>query len=329
MTVFRVIYVFLWCSIHFADCKHRTWLVTQILGIPFQLWIWHDSSQPKLWFLQTWMKIKFLGSEGGGCPPSKPLAIESSCLFLASNRGRPQEYHIMDSGALLTFTRTVSILVKQPPPVRKRMDEEKCSGPNCRSDDAISRYRSIQVPLHSDAIRYGWDGIASDSQVELVNQPPTCRQLRKGKSLESGRTAVSYQKWNNPVYFLLNLSCVHLLVDILHLGLFNSHRQHWITLCVFQQINSAQRLRCQPHQRDQSSQRFVDSLHIGIQPMTNWLHTSWWFRLDPFHKPSKTAKNKAKTTPSSNTPWTNKNQQHLTCRNHVIYMLSYIWFNII
>lgn len=153
MTVFRVIYVFLWCSIHFADCKHRTWLVTQILGIPFQLWIWHDSSQPKLWFLQTWMKIKFLGSEGGGCPPSKPLAIESSCLFLASNRGRPQEYHIMDSGALLTFTRTVSILVKQPPPVRKRMDEEKCSGPNCRSD-AISRYRSIRM-------RFGTDGMAS------------------------------------------------------------------------------------------------------------------------------------------------------------------------
>ena len=157
----------------------------------------------------------------------------------------------------------------------------------------------FQVPLHSDAIRYGWDGIASDSQVELVNQPPTCRQLRKGKSLESGRTAVSYQKWNNPMYFLLNPSCVHLLGLNLAPGSFFSHRKHWITLCVFQQINSEQRLRCQPHQRDQSSQRFVDTLHIGIQPMTKWLPTSWWFRLcrkNPFHKPSKTAKTKQNNT---------------------------------
>lgn len=196
----------------------------------------------------------------------------------------------------------------------------------------------FQVPLHSDAIRYGWDGIASDSQVELVNQPPTCRQLRKGKSLgvwrnswkkmESLSSIVSKVEQCHVFFvesFMFPFACRNLAP-----GSFFSHRKHWITLCVFQQINSEQRLRCQPHQRDQSSQRFVDTLHIGIQPMTNWLPTSWWFRLcrkNPFHKPSKTAKTKQKQHHPQTPHEPTTNQQHFTCRN--VYTCHtyniYIW----
>ena len=182
--------------------------------------------------------------------------------------------------------------MKQPPPVRKRMDEEKCSGPNCRS---MMRFPGT-APFGCDSVRMGWHRIGFTGWVG-----------QSTSNLSAENSCIVSKVEQSHVFFvesfMFPFACRYLAP-----GSFFSHRKHWITLCVFQQINSAQRLRCQPHQRDQSSQRFVDTLMVQMVSQ------------ESISQPSKTAKNKAKTTPSSNTPWTNNKSTTLNLQKSSIDM---------